>query len=129
MLSQTQLEHAVNGAHRTDKVCDAAAETYTEIHHHDNGVYVVTRDSASDEVIDSECCYISYKTLCAINARQWPYKAGMTNGQMAIGIYGPESVLVFRHPGVQCTNNIGNAVVKRDDPPVDVFEDFFFGGK
>lgn len=124
MLSKNQIDYAKSQTQRVDKLSIAHSETIVHAHHVEHGVYVLYMDPETHDVLP-ESFFIEYIVLACLNGRQWPYSGGMMNGQ----------VTMMRHPGPQSLNDtgdsnyLGSAVVERDAPGVESWEEFLFGSK
>ena len=128
-MNDSQMKYALENDDRVDLIPDAAGELITCAHHTERGVYLIVRDPSTDEIIKNACSYIDYRTLAALNGRQWPVT--FIGGQRAIvednGDY--YSVKSFGHCGylevdklTKKTAWVGNARIPIDAPGI---EDFF----
>lgn len=73
MLSPSQIKFAETCSKHVDTVPDFAGETIAFLHHTVRGVFVIVRDSVSEDILDS--FHIPYRWLAAMNYRDWPITA------------------------------------------------------
>ena len=137
MLSEEQICFALENDKQVDRIPDLSNDTYTMAHHTDRGVYLLVYDSDADVIFRDLSSYVPYRTLAALNAREWP--CSYVGGQVALVSDQGNFYTVKRRGGwtdsvsqdklTGLVRQCGKSTIKRAAAPVDDWLNLFLPKK